>query len=172
MADRKKFLLDANVFIQASHQYYDFEICPGFWTALIRGHQNQNIFSIDKIKAELLSGNDRLAKWIQDKVPSTFFKKTDDAAIIACYKDLINWVQGEKQYLPEAKADFESVADGWLVAFAKVNELVVVTHEKFSPESKKGVKIPNICQKYTVKYLDTFEMLRELGFKFRLPKHR
>ena len=33
------FLLDSDVFIAAKNAYYAFDICPGFWTALIRAHQ-------------------------------------------------------------------------------------------------------------------------------------
>ncbi len=27
-----RYLLDANVFIEAKNLYYAFDICPGFWT--------------------------------------------------------------------------------------------------------------------------------------------
>ena len=30
-----RYLLDANPFIEAKNRYYGFDICPGFWTAII-----------------------------------------------------------------------------------------------------------------------------------------
>ena len=57
MSDGKRYLLDANVFIEAHRKYYGFAICPGFWLALVRQHERKRIFSIDKVKAELACGS-------------------------------------------------------------------------------------------------------------------
>ncbi len=32
------FVLDSDVFIAAKNAYYAFDICPGFWDAIIRAH--------------------------------------------------------------------------------------------------------------------------------------
>ena len=66
------------------------------------------------------------------------------------------------------QADFASVADGWLVAYASVHSAVVVTHEADRPHARKRVHIPNVCQQFNVPYLNTFDMLRQLGVRFEL----
>jgi hypothetical protein len=74
MADQRKYLLDSNVFMQASRQYYGFETCPGFWESLIKQHECNRVFSIKRIKLEISKGNDRLKDWVESDVPDTFFE--------------------------------------------------------------------------------------------------
>ena len=38
----KRFLLDANVFIQAKKSYYAFDVAPGFWSALVK-HEKSSV---------------------------------------------------------------------------------------------------------------------------------
>ena len=50
------YLLDSDVFIAAKNAYYAFDICPGFWEAILQAHQHGSVKSIDRIESELLSG--------------------------------------------------------------------------------------------------------------------
>ena len=77
----------------------------------------------------------------------------------------MEWAQKQTQYKQVAKDQFASVADGWLVAFARVKRLVVVTHEQPAPQSQKRIALPDVCTSFGVQYCNTFEMLRELGIK-------
>ena len=69
------------------------------------------------------------------------------------------------QYKDEAKAEFATGADGWLIAYASVSRLVLVTHEEESADAKKRVPIPNICRVFNVECVNTFEMLKALNVK-------
>jgi len=84
----------------------------------------------------------------------------------------MTWVNSEPQFAPAAKAQFASVADGWVIAFAKVNGLTVVTHEEYAADVKKKVPIPNVCLEFDVDYVNTFEMLEDLKVKFILSTKR
>lgn len=85
----------------------------------------------------------------------------------------MNWVFSQRQFTDAAKAEFASVADGWVIAYAAVNGLIVVTHEQYAPEAKRKVPMPNVCVEFDVAYVDTFSMLRDLGEKFiRSTKRR
>lgn len=172
MSDGKQYVLDANVLIEAHQRYYSFDICPGFWLALVRQHERKRVFSIDRIKAEIIRGNDPLSDWVRNKAPGTFFKGTADKRVSDAFGDMVNWVQAEQQFTPEAKFLFASVADGWLIAYAMTNGLVVVTHEEYAPDAKKSVPIPNVCLEFNVVYCSTFDVLSELGVKFVLRKGR
>ena len=46
------------------------------------------------------------------------------------------------------------------------HELTIVTQEVSAPESKKEVKIPDVCDAFEVPCIDTFEMLEKLGAQF------
>lgn len=172
MSDGKRYLLDANVFIGAQQKYYSLDICPGFWLALLRQHEQKRVFSIDKVKAELVGVKDRLSRWAKETAPETFFKGTADKKVLDAFHDIVKWVQSEQQFTVGAKSAFASVADGWLVAYAKANGLVVVTHEEYAPGAKKDVPIPNICVEFSVDYCNTFEMLRSLRIQFVLRKRK
>jgi len=43
------YLLDANVFIQASRLHYGMDFCSAFWDWLREQHEAGRVFSIEKI---------------------------------------------------------------------------------------------------------------------------
>jgi len=85
---------------------------------------------------------------------------------------MVIWMNSEAQFMPAAKAEFASAADGWVIAFAKVNGLIVVTHEDYAPDAKRKVPMPNVCLEFDVEYINTFEMLEDLKVKFILSTRR
>jgi len=172
MAKPRKYLLDTNILVEAHKRYYGFDLCPGFWRALIRQHHDKRIFSIDRVKREIAVGKDKLTKWTRRSVLKAFFRKTDDPAIIEQFGKMVAWVQSEVQYRSEAKAEFATVADGWLVACAKAEGLIVVTEEVYNQNIQKRVPIPNVCRQFQVEYINTFEMLRDLEIRFVEPPLR
>jgi len=179
MSGSKRYVLDANVFIEAKNKYYGFNLCPGLWKALIAEHDSKRIFSIDKVRDELVRVShkpddevDLLSDWARNKVPETFFQETQDQAIINVFQNFVTWVNSEPQFTPAAKAEFASAADAWLIAYAEVYGLIVVTHEEYKPDAKKTVPMPNICLEFNVDYVNTFEILEDLRVKFILSTKR
>jgi len=168
MSARTKYVLDANAFIQSKRKFYAFDICPGFWAALIWHHAQGAIHSIDRVAAELGRGGDDLWAWAESKLPGEFFASTDDAEVIACYGQVIAWVQAQAQFLAEAKAEFAETerADAWLIAYAKSTGCVLVTLEEHNPSVRKRVPIPNVCRALGVEYITTFDMIRGLQTQF------
>lgn len=172
MSGAVTYLLDANVFIEAKRRYYAFDICPGFWDALQVHHSKGLLASVDRVKKELEQGKDELSKWAKSTIAAKFFIDTSDGDVVHWYSQIVAWVSGRQQFLPEAKANFVAGADGWLIAYAKVKQLTVVTHEVLAPEVRKKVPIPNVCSVFDVLYIDTFEMLRALNTRFALDKKK
>jgi hypothetical protein len=159
------YVLDANVFIEASRRYYAFDLAPGFWNSLIHYANTGQIISIDRIKQELDRGKDNLAQWAGRDFHHAFATTNEDE-VVKSYAEIMNWVNSQEQFSDAAKAEFANDPDGWLVAYARVKECIVVTHEVPSVEIKRKVPIPNICQAFSVQFIDTFEMLRRLRVKF------
>ncbi len=164
--DNRKYILDANVFIEASRRYYAFDLAPPFWDNLIAYAESDRIISIDRIKQELERGRDELAEWAKNSFHQAF-ASTDEEGIINSYADIMKWVNNQAQFTNAAKADFANSADGWLVACAIVKKYIVVTHEVYSVDVKVNVPIPNICRAFNIECIDTFQMLRNLGVKFK-----
>jgi hypothetical protein len=158
------YLLDANVFIEAARRYYAFDLVPRFWTNLEQLAQQGRICSVDRVKRELEKGHDRLSEWAAQDFADGF-ASTDAAEVLVEFRKVMTWVTGQPQFTDAAKQQFASGADGWLVAYAKTTGYVVVTQEQLSGDAKRRVPIPNICNAFGVRYVDTFEMLRELGVR-------
>jgi len=78
------------------------------------------------------------------------------------------FLQRSSQYFDNAKAEFTTGADGWLVAYAKVHNAIVVTNEQSRPDAKSRVPLPNVCEQFEVSYTNTFSMLRDLFVHFDL----
>ena len=68
--------------------------------------------------------------------------------------------------LPPSKEDFARGADGWLVAFARVEAVTVITNEESRPDSRRYIKLPDVCNRFGVRCENTFSMLRALNIQF------
>jgi len=164
------YVLDSDVFIAAKNAYYAFDICPGFWESIVHAHKDERIYSIDRIKAELLAGQPKedLVLWVKQAVPSGFFLGTNAKSVLDAYAEISLWVQRSTQYLDRAKAKFATEADGWLVAYSMVHGTTVVTNEQPRPDSRSRVLLPDVCTQFKVPSKDTFTMLRSLAVKLDL----
>jgi hypothetical protein len=160
------YVLDANAFIEAKRRYYAFDLCPGFWDALVWHHGQGAIGSIDRVRDELELGQDDLAHWVQGTVPAAYFASTSSPSVLAVYAQVMVWVQTQQQYSSQAKADFAAGADPWLIAYAKDTGRTLVTQEVLDQLIHRRVPIPNVCEAFGVPYLNTFELLRALQTSF------
>lgn len=150
------YLLDSNVFIQGKNLHYGFDFCPAFWQWLVDSNARQRVFSIDKVADELASGDDELSIWARDHGRSLF--RPTDAAVAAQFQTVTEWVT-QQQYEPAAISTFFQVADFYLIAHALAGGHVVVTHE-IAANSRKRIKIPNVCIGLNVRFMTPYEMLR------------
>jgi hypothetical protein len=166
VAEQQILVLDANVFMEAARRYYAFEIAPGFWEALVLHASEGRIRSIDRVKREIEKGKGALADWAEEHFAQAFLPSSDDR-VTAVYGDIMRWVTAQGQFFESAKAKFADEADGWLIAYAKVERLVVVTQEVLRPDIKRKVPIPNVCTQFGVSWIDTFEMLRRLQIRLK-----
>ncbi len=160
------YVLDSNVFMEAARRYYAFDLVPPFWKALISLATNGLVISLDRVKAEIDRGKDELKEWA-NKDFHQWFVSTDQTDITSAYGRIMVWAANEKQFTNAAKAEVAKTdkADPWVVAYAIANSCIVVTHEQFDPNIKSDIPIPNVCKAFNVQYVDTFQMLRNLGVK-------
>ena len=159
------YLLDTNVFIEAHQRYYAFDIHPGFWDCLYHLFLSNQVTSIDHVRMELLRGNDTLSDWISE-TPERFFASSNDQSVVNLYTTIIDWLNNESQYTDQAKFEFANGADGWLVSYALVNRLKLVTEEVYDRNIRKRVPLPNVCRNFDVESLNTFTLLRQLDIQF------
>jgi hypothetical protein len=168
MRKKPAYVVDSDVFITAKNRYYAFDICPGFWNSVIHHYGTGSLRSIDKVRQELLLGrpDEDLVQWVKKEVPADFFLDTAQQDVMTAYGQVMLWVQRHSRYSDQAKAEFATKADGWLVAYAKVHGVCVATNEQPAPESRREVKLPDVCTQFGVRYEDTFAMLRALRVRY------
>lgn len=165
-----KYILDANVFIQAKNYYYSFEVCPGFWNWIDHVVAGGDVASIALVRDELLSGNDELAKWVGARKKASWFLTHDDAQTQRHLARIAESLQ-VGQYTEAAMNEFLRGADPWIVAKAKSIGAAVVTQEVREPNSRARVPLPNVCVAESVPFVNTFDLLRKMKAEFHFtPK--
>src|SRR5580704_10208655 len=118
------YVLDTNVFLQAKNLHYGFDFCPGFWDWLKESNRQGVVFSIEKVKAELV--DDDAVEWANQYGDEFFLKP--DPAVGTALANVSQWVTGQG-YEPGGVNTFLQVADYYLVAHALATGYTVVTHE-------------------------------------------
>ena len=160
------YLLDSNIFIQASNLHYGFDFCPAFWDWLEDANSRGKAFSISQVLDELSDGDDELSDWAKDR-GDAFFKATD-ATTLPRLAEVAQWVQSDG-YEAAAINTFLQVADYYLVAYALAHGHTVVTHEVPANTLRK-IKIPNVCVGVRVSCINPYAMLRREGARFLLGR--
>ncbi|MCY4513273.1 MAG: DUF4411 family protein [Bdellovibrionales bacterium] len=158
------YLLDANIFIQAKNLYYGMDFCPAFWDWLIKGNSQQKLFSIEKVSDELKAMEDDLSKWAKEQGIKFFLKP--DEKVLKALVEVSHWIN-KQDYEEGAKNIFLQAADYYLIAHAKSKNYTVVTNE-VTANTKKKIKIPNVCIGLQIKCMTPYEMLRKERARFIL----
>lgn len=159
----KKFCLDANVLIQAWQKYYSPKICPNYWDMLNELGANNIIFMPEMVYDEIVRTDDDLSKWLKSsKIP---IRKIDEQ-VTKCLKDIYSADPNHKYLVDNTKA--RSLADPWVIAHAlRENATVVTKEEKVTAINTTKIKIPNVCEKMNVSWINDFQLIIELGIVFK-----
>lgn len=163
------YCLDANVLIEAWQKYYAPEICPDYWEILNELGKRGRIFIAEEVKNEIVvtddveKKEDDLSRWLKrSSIP--VHKPTEN--VIKCWKSIIQANPLHKLLVDSVKS--RSLADPWVISHALDKNATVVTKESpiTSPNAKKPVTIPNVCENMGVRWIDDFAFVKEIGLKF------
>ena len=155
------FWLDSNVFIEGRKGPYGFDIAPRFWKLLDELIDDNVLACPMLVYGELQDGQDDLAIWGRAHRISGLFVEAD-RHVQEAYRKVIGYVT---QHYPDnqARRRFLSRADPWVIAHALANNCTVVTLEAKVPANSQQVKIPNVCDNLGTRWINTYQLLRELG---------
>lgn len=157
------YLIDANVFVQAKNLHYRFEFCGGFWNWLEAAHSAGMVFSVSKVRAELVAGRkgDPARSWAERQPAAFFLDDASDSKVMTHYGSLMSWATSGSQYTPAAIAEFagNKNADAFIVAVAKARGDMVITQEKADPNAKRRIPLPNAAGVLGVKTMTIFDLL-------------
>ncbi len=161
------YIIDTSSLTQAHRVYYPFDIAPSFWEFMKQQFNNGSFIYTNKVAFEIKRGNDALADWTQTQLSSGIeFDCHTDTSIMGHYGSIMSWGNSNSQYNSTAKRDFSQFdnADPFAVATAIEKSAIVVSQEISAPTSQKNIKLPDVCAQFGVDHIDTFKLLRTLGF--------
>lgn len=161
-----RYVLDANVLIDAHELYYVSHICPGFWVFMEDKISRGELIITDKVREEI-KYPDELVDWVSH-ASRGLLVPAQDQCTEPVYEKVIDWVKKNQQFLPGAKKNFAKGADGWLVAYAMVYGITVTTNEAYKQNKKNSVQIPNVCKEFGVQCMNKCDMLNNLKASFKL----
>lgn len=161
------YLLDANVFMEASRLYYSFKIAPGYWGWLVGRFEAGEIASVDAVYDEITAGSGDLVEWAKDSVLNGFWLP-DSADSVAAMSDLAAWAaHPERPFKQSAVDEFMDSADLRLAAQACAIGATVVTRETPDPLCQRRVKLPDAGTAIGVGCVQPFVVYERLGLSLR-----
>ena len=158
------YLLDANVLIDANHNYYPMARVPEFWEWLlhmgVEGHVKMPI----EIHAEVARGKGELAKTVR-------IKNFKNALVLNEEPEMRLVDQAVRQGYAHDLADDEIQAlgrDPFLIAYALRNpsRRRIVTTEVSKPTKQRANRhLPDAAKALGIRTCNTFEFVRQLDFR-------
>jgi len=163
-----RYWLDTNVFIDAKHGLYGFDLVPKFWTWLEDQMQENVICSSEMVYNELCASEgpkDDLHKWAKQRRKNGYWI-TPNRAVQEHYRTICTYVHGKYGASNPAKTgDFLAKADVWMIAHALEDQGTLVTGEIQVVPQSQTPKIPNVCKHFNVPFINMTSMLRTLRFR-------
>ena len=158
MAD---YWLDSNVFIEGKKGPYGFDIAPRFWSLLDELTSNGRVSSPTFVYSELTNAQYDLVAWAHQRIVSGLFVQPD-TVVQLIFRHIVGFVT-QHYNNNKSSRNFIAKADPWVIAHAATDGGAVVTLEAKVPANSQKVKIPNVCDQYNIRSINTYQMLRELG---------
>ena len=155
------YWLDSNVFIEGKKGPYGFDIAPRFWTMIDELIADNRVSCPAMVYTELLHTQDDLADWTQNRRASGLFVQPD-TDVQEAYRAVIAHVM---EHYPDnqARRRFLNRADPWVIAHTLAKGGTVVTLEMRAPDNSQQVKIPNVCNRFNARSINTYDMLERTG---------
>lgn len=156
------YLLDANVLIDASRDYYPLRRVPEFWDWLIdRATQGQVKIPLEIFEEILAGKDDDLTLWLNDNRDALLLDEDVEETLVARVTN-----QG---YAPDlTEEEVERVGrDPFLIAHAlgDPDQRTVVTTEVSKPKKQRANRhIPDVCDDLDVFHCNTYQFIEDLDF--------
>ena len=155
-----KFTIDASSLIKVFRKempYYKGHF-KTLWLNIYKMIKSEEIISHIEVYKEIMDGDgdDELSKWTKDhKNIFKDYNMPDESDFIK------NIGKKFEKFLHQEKMK-PYHADPWIVAQAKINNLIVITEEsKVRPQG-----IPNVCRNFKVESIELFDLIKKNNWIF------
>lgn len=159
-----RFWVDSDGLIESSNHGYAFDLVPQFWDFLVAEAEADHLTCPMKVYEELTNETyGPLRDWaVANRDSALFIEPSEEAQKV--FQEVADHVWAD--YSTEHAEKFLEGADPWLIAHAKAEGGLIVTHETIGNLGAKKVKIPNICNDFGLKPpINIYELARRLAFK-------
>jgi hypothetical protein len=159
MPERKKYILDANCFIEPWNKFYSYDFFDAFWDKFVKGCCDNKIVLIQQeIYDEIMKKSDELNTWV----------KKHNFEIVKTDLEITRRATKIQNQFPKLAKEItgRSLADPFIIALAQREGATVVTLEDKGTEAKP--KIPFVCDALRVKNVSLFSFIKDQGVKFEL----
>ncbi len=157
------YLLDSNVLIDASRDYYPLDRVQPFWSWLIEMGDRGLIKIPFEIVREISQGTDLLAQWIKkDEIKRALQLVEEFDGLIL--QRVLN--EGYSHDLNDVEIQMVG-QDPYLMAYAladRENRCVVTTESSKPSRQRANKKIPDVCKSLEIRCINTYIMIRDLDF--------
>ena len=148
--------------IQAWQNYYSPDLCPDYWKILNQLGSQDIIFIPHIVSDEITRTHDDLAAWLKSSNIPVY---KNDGQVTQCLKNIYTANPDHKFLVSENKK--HSLADPWVIAHAMNQNATVVTKEiKDAVIKPVNIKIPHVCDNMGIRWIDDFQMVKELKMQF------
>ncbi len=154
------YVLDTNIY-SALLNNFPFKITQEFWVPLEYFIENGEVISTMEVYKELsakFESDSSKWKWIHDRRNHFLIPTNEQCKIM---QNIFKVKKFRENIKEKNMRKGNPEADTFLIALAKVSNSVVVTKEKYRPNSPK---IPNMCEHFKIEYIsydDFLVILRE-----------
>ncbi len=148
-----KYSFDSCAFIDTWRRWYSPDVFKTVWDFITEKIQNKVIFSTRLVKVEIERQRDEILDYVSQFSNLFINPSREEQRIvreIVNNPDFTNW-----------STNPITEADPFVIAFAKINDLIVVTYE--NPNSH--IKIPAACRIFDVECINFIEFLRNESFR-------
>jgi hypothetical protein len=163
------YLLDANTLIDAKRDYYAIDCVPEFWEWLVHHGEEGNIKIPVEVYEEFSDTKDKdgrkdeLATWSeQPEVKDALLLDEEAKQDLVARITYVGYVAS-----PTDDQIVKIGRDPFLMSYAlkDLENRCIVTTETSQPKKQEAnKKIPDVCKKFRICCINTFQMLRELNF--------
>lgn len=155
------YLLDANVLIDASRDYYPFDQVPEFWEWLVDEAKREHVKVPYENHQEIVVAKDHLSVWEKSYKSQILLNESVSSDLV---QKVI--VEGYAEDLNDE--EIEKIGkDPILIAYAlaDIENRTVVTTEASKPRRRRANRhLPDVCRDFGVKCCGPFEYTRKLNF--------
>jgi hypothetical protein len=156
-----KYSFDASAILDAWIRYYPIDLFPSFWNRFEEMCKDGVGMAIELIEREISKKDDGCIKWFKRRKMESFFHEIDNN--IQNSVSIILKNTNYQRLVEDKRGTF--AADPFVIAFAQVKNLIVVTGEKPSNKLLKP-KIPDVCKDMGIECINILDLMRLEKWRF------